>query len=433
MLGLTRYQWTVLLAAWLGWGFDLFDAILFNYVAPNCVPTLLGIEIGTPEAKAATLYWTGLLTAMLLVGWAIGGVFFGVLADRIGRKRTMVITMIMYSVGTAACAFAPNLAWLFAFRLLASLGIGGEWAAGAAIVSEVMPEDRRVEAGALLYTAAPVGLLLATLVNQLIAGHWLADSPEVSWRVIFLFGLVPAAVTFAVRHFVKEPERWSERRARVAPARVADLFAADTLGITVRGTLLAAVALVSWWTINGFLPTIAAGLAQATAKASGLDGSGTRALIESWKTQANLSYNLGGLLGTLLLIPIAKHLGRKPMFAMYFLASAMAIFLAAGMDWPPSTRLYLFFFVGLAVFGIFGSFTFYLPELYPTRLRGTGSGFCYNIGRLLASAGPFIVGTIAARGTEHALTAIAWVSIAPLVGLLLVPFVIETRGRTMAD
>lgn len=433
MLGLTRYQWTVLLAAWLGWGFDLFDAILFNYVAPNCVPTLLGLEIGSPEAKAATLYWTGLLTAMLLVGWAIGGVFFGVLADRIGRKRTMVITMIMYSVGTAACAFAPNLGWLFAFRLLASLGIGGEWAAGAAIVSEVMPEHRRVEAGALLYTAAPVGLLLATLVNQLVAGYWFADHPEFSWRIIFLFGLIPAAVTFAVRHFVKEPERWTERRGTVAPARVADLFAADTLGITVRGTLLAAVALVSWWTINGFLPTIAAGLAQASAQASGLDASGTRALIESWKTQANLSYNFGGLLGTLLLIPIAKHLGRKPMFGMYFLASALAILTAAGLDWPPNTRLYLFFFVGLAVFGIFGSFTFYLPELYPTRLRGTGSGFCYNIGRLLASVGPFIVGSVAARGTEHALTAIAWVGLVPLIGVLLVPFVIETRGRSMAD
>src|SRR5687767_15778893 len=109
MFGLTRYQWTVLLAAWLGWGFDVFDAFLFNYVAPNCVPTLLGLQIGSEEAKSATLYWTGVLTSLLLIGWAIGGVLFGIVCDRLGRVRTMMLTMLVYSIGTAACALAPNL------------------------------------------------------------------------------------------------------------------------------------------------------------------------------------------------------------------------------------------------------------------------------------------------------------------------------------
>ena len=140
MLGLSRYQWTVLFAAWLGWGFDVFDSLLFNYVAPNCVPTLLGLPIGSPQAKQATLFWTGLLTSLLLLGWATGGVLFGLVCDRIGRTRTLLLTMLLYAVGTAACAFAPNIWWLLAFRLLASLGIGGEWAAGAAMVAETVPE-----------------------------------------------------------------------------------------------------------------------------------------------------------------------------------------------------------------------------------------------------------------------------------------------------
>src|SRR5438874_1797483 len=137
MLSLTRYQWTVLFAAWLGWGFDVFDGLLFNYVAPNCVPTLLGLQIGSPEAKAATLQWTGILTSILLIGWAVGGILFGKIADQIGRTRTLLLTMTLYALGTAACAIAPNLLVLILFRVVASLGIGGEWAAGASMVAEV--------------------------------------------------------------------------------------------------------------------------------------------------------------------------------------------------------------------------------------------------------------------------------------------------------
>src|SRR5678815_4045171 len=196
--GMSGYQWGVLFAAWLGWGFDVFDGLLFNFVAPNCVPTLLGLTIGSPEARAATLRWTGGLTSVLLVGWALDGIFFGRVADRIGRTRTLMLTMLLYALGTALCAVAPNLWVLAAFRMVSSFGIGGEWAAGAAMVAEVVPERRRVEAGALLYTSAPVGLFLASVVNFRIAGVWLHDRPEISWRVIFLAGLLPAAVALLV-------------------------------------------------------------------------------------------------------------------------------------------------------------------------------------------------------------------------------------------
>ena len=180
---LTRYQWTVLFAAWLGWGFDVFDGLLFNYIAPNCVPTLLGLEIGSKAAKSGVLLWTGICTSVLLIGWAIGGIVFGRVADKIGRSKTLLWTMVLYGVGTAACAFAPNIACLLIFRLVASLGIGGEWAAGAAMVAEVVPEKRRVEAGALLYSSAPFGLFLATFLVHLISGNLVKD-PALSWRVV---------------------------------------------------------------------------------------------------------------------------------------------------------------------------------------------------------------------------------------------------------
>ena len=430
MLGLSRYQWTVLFAAWLGWGFDVFDSLLFNYVAPNCVPTLLGLPIGSPQAKQATLFWTGLLTSLLLLGWATGGVLFGLVCDRIGRTRTLLLTMLLYAVGTAACAFAPNIWWLLAFRLLASLGIGGEWAAGAAMVAETVPEARRVEAGALLYTAAPMGLFLATFVNLQVAGHWLVDDPARSWRYVFLAGLLPAAAAFVVRLFVREPERWQGIADR--QARIGELFGPGIRRHTLSGFLMALVALLTWWSCNAFIPVVSGGLARTAAEARGLDAAATLVLVEHWKTLATSWFNLGGLIGTLLTIPAAKLLGRKAMFTLYWMASAAALFATFGLDLEPETRLYLYFAIWLTVFGVFGSFTYYLPELFPTRLRGTGSGFCYNIGRVVAAVGPFLVGSIAARGSSAAVDVLFYVGFVPLAGLLFMPWVVETRGRVLA-
>ena len=439
VLDMNGYQWTVLLAAWLGWGFDIFDGLLFNFVAPNCVPTLLHLQLGSPAAKAATLQWTGYLTSILLVGWAVGGIVFGQVADRLGRTRTLLLTMLLYALGTAACAFAPNL-WVLALcRVVASFGIGGEWAAGASMVAEVVPEKRRVEAGALLYTSAPMGLFLATFINFQIAGHYFKASPEVSWRYVFLSGLIPAAVAFLVRMFVKEPERWQKAATAAGaapPPRLRELFSPELRAITLSGFCMAVVALIAWWSSNAFIPVVATGLAQAEAQLRALDGAATLALVEGWKRTATNYFNLGGLLGTLLTIPAAKYLGRKMMFALYFAASGVALLTTFGLDLHPETRLVMYFWIGLTVFGVFGSFTYYLPELFPTRLRGTGSGFCYNIGRVIAAAGPILVGSIAARGANSltsALTALFWVGFVPIAGLLLLPWAIETKGRVLAD
>jgi MFS family permease len=435
VLDMNGYQWTVLFAAWLGWGFDVFDGLLFNYVAPNCVPTLLGLAIGSPEAKKATLLWGGILTSILLLGWAAGGILFGQIADRIGRTRTLMLTMLLYALGTAACAAAPNIWVLVLCRVVGSLGIGGEWAAGAAMVAEVVPEKRRVEAGALLYTSAPMGLFLATWANFQIAGVFFKGSPETSWRWVFLCGLIPAAVAFIVRLFVREPERWKEATAGTgAHPRIAELFSEELAPITRSGLSMAIVALIAWWGVNAFIPTVSTGLAQATAKARGLDRLATLALVESWKARATNVFNLGGLIGTLLTIPAAKLMGRRKMFGIYYAASGVAILATFGLDLAPLTRLYMYFFIGVTIFGIFGSFTYYLPELFPTRLRGTGAGFCYNAGRVVAAGGPFLVGAIASRGADalqSALNVLFWIGVVPIIGAFLSRHAVETKDRQL--
>jgi MFS family permease len=436
MIRLNRSQWLVLFAAWLGWGFDVFDGLLLNFVAPNAIPTLLDIPLGTPAAKTATIYWTGILTSILLVGWAVGGILFGKVADRIGRTKTLLITMLLYAFGTAACAFAPNIWFLVACRVVASIGIGGEWAAGAAMVAEAVPEKYRVEAGALLYTAAPMGLFLATIVEYMFVGVWFADSPETSWRYVFLCGLIPAALAFVVRLFVEEPERWQQASENTPAPRIRELWTPAMRPLTISGFAMAFIAMLAWWSCNAFIPVVAGGLAQASAALRGLDTAATHTLAHQWKLFATCSFNLGGLIGTLLTVPIARHLGRRPMFGLYFALSAVAIMTGFGLDLSPEARLLAYFFIGLTVFGIFGSFTFYLPELFPTRLRATGSGFCYNAGRLLAAGGPFAVGYIATQGPDAltlALNTLFWVGLVPAAGVLLMPWVIETRGRALAD
>ncbi|HEX6638553.1 MAG TPA: MFS transporter [Steroidobacteraceae bacterium] len=436
MIKLTRYQWTVFFAAWLGWGFDIFDGLLFNFVAPNAIPTLLDLPIGSAEAKAATFYWTGILNSLLLLGWATGGVLFGPICDRFGRKRVLMITMVLYALGTASCAFVTEMWQLVIFRIVASLGIGGEWAAGSAMVAEVVPEEKRVEAGALLYTSAPFGLFLAAFVNDHVAAGWFAHDPGMSWRYVLLFGLVPAAVAFIVRFFVREPERWAAATAHAAPARVREIFSPGMRARTASALIVTVVALITWWTCNAFLQALANALAGAEAATQGLDPAATAALKQSWIKAATNWFNWGGLIGTLLTIPVARHLGRRKLFALYFAASALSVMLTFGLDIPSEMRLRLWFFIGLTVFGVFGAFPFYLPELFPTRLRSTGSGFCYNIGRVITAFGVFAVGAIAqgAKGDPQViLKTLFMIGFVPIVGVLLLRWVIETRGERMPD
>ncbi|HEY9852526.1 MAG TPA: MFS transporter [Leptolyngbyaceae cyanobacterium] len=436
MFDLSRYQWTVLFAAWLGWGFDIFDALLFNFVAPNCVPTLLGLSIGSPEAASATVYWTGVMASVLLLGWAAGGILFGKLADRIGRTKTLLISIVLYSLGTAACAIAPNIWVLMGCRFVASLGVGGEWAAGAALVAEVMPEKWRIEGGALLCTSAPLGAFLATSVTFIISGLLLPNSPEISWRYVFLCGLIPAAAAAIVRFFIKEPEVWLKNSAKAALPRIRELFNQENLPSTISGLLLAFIALFTSQVCGAFIQVIASQLARSVAVTRELDPIATQVLVEQWKAIASNSLNLGSLIGTLLTVPAAKFLGRRVMFSLYFLLSSAAIMIIFGLPIPPEIFIYSLFFLGLTVFGVFGSFAYYLPELFPTRLRATGSGFCYNAGRVVAAIGPFWLGYLSSHGSNPlsgGTFSLFWVGFVPLLGISLIPWTIETKGQVLAD
>lgn len=424
MLGLSRYQWLVLGAAWLGWGFDVFDGLLFNYVAPICVPNLLGYAPSDPAAKAETMMWTATLSSALLLGWALGGVLFGKLTDRLGRTRTMLLTMLTYALGTAACALAPNLWVLAGFRFVASLGIGGEWAAGASLVAETMPKDKRILGGALLYTSAPIGMLLATFVNDVFTRQLdsIAADPSMSWRVVFITGLIPAGVAVLIRMKVKEPEGW----APAERTELRELFTPQLRRRTFGGLAMAIIALVTWWSVSAFIPVIASFLAADTAP----DPSKLADLKVEYITIGTAAFAIGGLFGTLLTVPVALHLGRRPMFTIYFIGSAIAIWAAFGAPVAAMTRLYLMFGVGVTVFGVFGAFSFYLPELFPMRLRGTGAGFCYNAGRVITAGFPFAVGMIVMNGVNP-VWVLQWVALAPVAGLVLLALglAVETRGH----
>lgn len=435
VLGFTGYHWVVIGAAWAGWGFDVFDALLFNFVAPNCVPVLLHLPLGSAAAREATVFWTGTITSILLVGWAAGGVLFGWIGDRIGRKRALFATIAIFAVGTALCAAATHIWELVIFRTLASLGIGGEWALGATLVAEAVPESRRVEAGVLLQTSSPLGLVLASAVNYQVAGVWFAGHPESSWRYVFLAGLAPVVVAFGARLFVRESAQWSAQATGATRPAPRELFHPDIVRLTVSGMFVAVTAVVSWWACNAFLPILGATLASEHAADANLTPVATQLLVETWKAKASNGFNIGGLFGALAAIPLARLLGRRRMFVVYFVFSAAALFATFGLDLEAPARLLMLYLVGAGVYGVFGAFPFYLPELFPVRLRATGAGFCYNIGRVFAAAGPFLVGTISASGGGSSAVIIHtlfWLGLVPLVTALMAKFlIVETSDRVL--
>ncbi len=434
-LGLSGYQWLVIAAGWAGWGFDVYDAVLFNFVARNCIPTLLHLTPNSPAARSAVAFWTGAITSILLVSWALGGILFGWVADRIGRKRALFVTITIYALGTGLCALSTNLWQLILCRAFAGLGIGGEWGIGAALVAEAVPENRRVEAGVIMQTGSPLGVVLAAIVNYQIAGVWLAHSPQSAWRYVFLAGLLPVLLAIGVRVFLRESARWKASRASAPPSSPRELFAPSLRAATLGGLFAAAVATLCWWGVNAFVPLLGSSLSAGEAQRLGLGASAAQALAAAWQAHASNAFNLGGLVGAFVAVPLARLLGRRPMFMSYFLFSALALFATFGLELAPQTRLALLFAVGAGVYGVFGGFTFYLPELFPARVRATGAGFCYNTGRVLASFGPLVVGAVsaAAGGSSAALMQVlCWLGVVPLAAAFVSWFVVvETRGRTL--
>lgn len=428
---LTRYQRFVVFAAWIGLGFDLMDSLLFNFVSPIALPNLLALPIGSPEAKAATGVWTGILTSVMLLGWAVGGIAFGRISDRIGRSRTVFYTMMLYSCGTLACAISPNLLLFGVFRFIAALGIGGEWGAGATLVAETVPESRRVQMGAFLFTSAPAGVFVAIAVSRLFTSGIpsIASNPSLSWRLVMAAGSVPALFAVFLRRGLKEPAAF-EHADQTSPSGIAELFSPALRKRTLGGLVVTTAALLTFWVSSAYIPTIATFLAdESMPKPSAAALPAIRAALV---TRAMTSFNLGGLVGVLLVAPLAERLGRRRLFLAIFGWSAAWLLITFVPEWPANLRLLFIGILAISTYGVFGAFQFYLPELFPTRLRGTGSGFCLNAGRLLTVGGPLVVAYVAKRGTP-VMEAMQYLAVVPTlaVALLMIGFGEETRGRTL--
>jgi MFS family permease len=420
--GVTPYQWLVLFVAWLGWLFDAMDATIYALVLHPALHELLPAPTSSAGMADAIGWYGGIIFSVFLIGWAIGGVGFGILADRFGRSRTLVFTILLYAVFTGLAALSSSWWQLALYRFLTALGIGGEWAAGAALVAEVWPEEKRTRAAGLLQSAWAAGFLAAAGMN-LFLRHY-------SWRVLFLVGVVPALLAIVVRLSIKEPERWVKSRAEtltpksVRSPRLAALFGPEYLRNTLVGSGLAFVAVFGLWGATNWTPTLVRSLPD-------LRGSSAENLT-TYVSYATMALNAGALVGYLGFGPLAERFGRRPIFALMCLGSLFVLPLTFLVPRSYAQVLALLPVLGFFNNGIFSGFPIYLPELFPTAIRATGAGFCFNVGRILASAGPFLTGLLvtALGGFGQAASAIALIY---LLGLLILPFAPETKGRPLPE
>ena len=418
--GVTRYQWLVLFVAWLGWVFDSMDATIYALVLEPALHDLLRAPGGGPVSAEVIGWYGGIIFSIFLIGWAIGGVLFGVLADNFGRTRALVFTILIYAVFTGLAALSHTWWQLALFRFLTALGIGGEWAAGATLVAEAWPEDKRTRAAGLLQSAWAAGFFVAALLNLVLR--------NCGWRPMFAIGILPALVALFVRWWVKEPERWVKARAEerqaggARPLKLMELFAPGLRRATLVGSGLAFVAVFGLWGATNWTPT----LIRALPDLQGM----TASELTSRVSYAIMVLNVGALAGYLSFGPLAERVGRRRVFALMCVGSLVMLpvtFLT------PRTYTHVLLLLPLLGFfnnGIFSGFPIYLPELYPTRIRATAAGFCFNIGRVLAATGPFVTGYLVIKLGSFGLAASA-VAVVYIIGLLILPFAPETKGRPL--
>ncbi len=421
--GVSPYQWLVLLVAWLGWVFDSMDATIYSLVLTPALRELLaGAAPGGQVPVESIAWYGGVIFAIFLVGWAVGGMLFGVFADRFGRTRTLIFTILIYAVFTGLAALSATWWQLAIYRFLTALGIGGEWAAGAALVAEVWPEDRRAKAAGILQSAWAAGFLFAAVINLVLGRH--------GWRPMFLVGVAPALVALFVRWWVREPDRWlkarDQERLSGAPrgARIPELFRPEHRRATLVGSGLAFVAVAGLWGATNWTPT----LVSALPSLRGMDAG----QLSRYASYATMALNAGALAGYLAFGPLADRWGRRPAFALMCAGSLVMLPVTFLTPHAYGQVLLLLPLLGFFNNGIFSGFPIYLPELYPTRIRATGTGFCFNAGRMLAATGPLMTGWLVAGVGSFGRAASA-VALVYLAGLVIVWFGPETRGRPLPE
>ena len=398
------------------------DATIYAIVLHPALHDLLKSSPAAAVSSEVIGWYGGIIFSIFLIGWAIGGIAFGMIADYIGRTKTLILTILIYAVFTGMAALSETWWQLALYRFLTALGIGGEWAAGAAIVAEVWPEDKRAKAAAVLQSAWAVGFFIAASISLLMR-----DS---GWRLFFVIGIAPAVVALFVRLWVKEPERWlkaheqEERSGELRVIKLAQLFEGKLRRSTLVGSGLAFVAVFGLWGATNWTPT----LIRQLPDMEGLDAQ----IITSSVGYAIMALNAGALVGYLSFGPLADRFGRRVAFALMCTGSLVMLPVTFLTPRKYEHVLLLLPLLGFFNNGIFSGFPIYLPELFPTRIRATGAGFCFNAGRVLASMGPFLTGflVVALGSFGRAASAIALIY---LLGLLILPFAPETRGRPLPE
>lgn len=406
-----RGHYLVLLSAFLGWMFDGFEMGLFPIVAR---PALQDLYTGTGNVDAFVGAWMGNITALFLVGAALGGLVFGWLGDKIGRVRAMAASILVYSAFTGLGYFALQPWHLGVFRFLAALGMGGEWSLGVALVMEVWPERLRPAMAGIIGAAANCGFLLVGFIGQTFP-----VTPD-SWRWMWLVGALPALLAFLIRLFVPESERWKTSVLAGPTAPLTEVFSRAQVGKTILGITIASVALIGTWGSVQWIPIWVDKLVGAA--------------FPEAKATAGMLSALGAIVGCLIGPLLGGRIGRRPAFFALCAAAlaACAVLYRVEIPYGPGFQA-MIFLAGLTTAAFYGWFPLYLPELFPTRMRATGQGICFNTGRVFAAIGALISGRLVGIFDGDYARMGAVITLVYLLGMLVIWLAPETKGKPLPE
>ena len=406
-------QYLTLLAAFLGWMFDGFEMGLFPIVArPALIDMAHTAGVASPESYVG--WWMGIITALFLIGAATGGWMLGWLGDKIGRVRALSLSILLYSLFTGMGYFA-NAPWqLGLFRIIASIGMGGEWSLGVALVMECWPERFRPYMAGIIGAAANFGFLAIGIIAVTIP-----VTPD-SWRWMWLVGVVPAILVFFITLFVPESARWKESIAKGPTTPLREVFARVRLRTTILGILLTSVALIGTWGSVQWIPVWVDQLVGPSMPHA-------KAMVGMWSGLGAIVGCLGGSL-------LWRNAGRRMSYFMLCLTSlaACGLLYRGGLAYGVAFQV-LVFFAGMTTAAFYGWFPLYLPELFPTRMRATGQGVCFNTGRVFAAVGSLTSGQLVAFfDGDYAKTG-ALITLIYILGMALVWFAPETKGKPLPE
>ncbi len=405
-------------ATWFGWMLDGFDSAVYGFVLVGALTELLPAS-GIEASRANIGLYGGLLFSIFMIGWACSMVW-GWAADRYGRVRIMCWTVLFYSVFTALCGLSTGVFTFALFRFLAGFGIGGEWAAGTPLLHESVPEETRVRYTGWLHTATPTGLFLAALVT-LLAGTALG------WRGMFLLGILPALLIAYLRSSIPEPKR--ARSSTAARPSFTALFARAQAKTTWAAAALLSCIIFGLWSSNYWVPTV------ITTKL--IAAGATPAHAQQMGAISGLITNVGTLIGCLVIPWITVRLrSRRRTAALFFIGALLSVVTSYELAIDYLDNLTLFFvllpILGFFTNGVFGLFTIWLPEMFPSHLRGAGSGFAFSFGRILGAAGPTLIGAVSASTGSYPL-AISLLSMIYVIGLPFIAMAPETAGQRLRE